>query len=98
MNEEGEILEGPENDAAPEFNDAPQEDNVPVIDEQDEVVHGELQMVGGAASFTAKARLALLADLEPLRIGDDVRDGEPSRWNSAADKRWMLNLRVDFIL
>ncbi|MBX7431116.1 ATP-dependent DNA ligase [Mycobacterium sp. Y57] len=51
--------------------------------------NGELQMVGGAASFTAKARLSLLADLEPLRIGDDVRDGEPSRWNSAADKRWI---------
>ncbi|WP_240761233.1 ATP-dependent DNA ligase [Mycolicibacterium sp. CR10] len=50
---------------------------------------GELQMVGGAASFTAKARLTLLADLEPLRLGDDVRDGEPSRWNSAADKRWI---------
>ncbi|KMO73549.1 putative DNA ligase-like protein [Mycolicibacterium chubuense] len=50
---------------------------------------GELQMIGGAASFTAKARLSLLADLEPLRIGDDVRDGEPSRWNSAADKRWI---------
>lgn len=52
-------------------------------------VDGELQMVGGAASFTAKARLSLLADLEPLRLGDDVRDGEPSRWNSAADKRWI---------
>lgn len=50
---------------------------------------GELQMVGGAASFTAKARLSLLADLEPLRMGDDLRDGEPSRWNSAADKRWV---------
>lgn len=50
---------------------------------------GELQMVGGAASFTAKARLSMLADLEPLRLGDDVRDGEPSRWNSAADKRWI---------
>ncbi len=50
---------------------------------------GQLQMVGGAAAFTAKARLSLLADLEPLRIGDDVRDGEPSRWNSAADKRWI---------
>lgn len=50
---------------------------------------GELQMVGGAASFSAKARLSLLAELEPLRIGDDVRDGEPSRWNSAADKRWI---------
>ncbi|MCV7058133.1 ATP-dependent DNA ligase [Mycolicibacterium gilvum] len=50
---------------------------------------GELQMVGGAASFTAKARLKLLDDLEPLRIGGDLRDGEPSRWNSAADKRWI---------
>jgi ATP-dependent DNA ligase len=49
---------------------------------------GELQMVGGAASFTAKDRLKLLADLEPLREGDEV-DGEPSRWNSAADKRWI---------
>lgn len=50
---------------------------------------GELQMVGGAASFTAKARLSLLADLEPLREGDQINDGEPSRWNSAADKRWI---------
>jgi ATP-dependent DNA ligase len=51
--------------------------------------NGELQMVGGAASFTAKARLSLLADLEPLREGDQVNDGEASRWNSAADKRWI---------
>ena len=50
---------------------------------------GELQMVGGAASFTAKDRLELLADLEPLREGDESVDGEPSRWNSAADKRWI---------
>jgi ATP-dependent DNA ligase len=50
---------------------------------------GELQMVGGAASFTAKNRLKLLADLEPLREGDEVREGDPSRWNSAADKRWI---------
>jgi ATP-dependent DNA ligase len=50
---------------------------------------GELQMVGGAASFTAKDRLKLLADLEPLRTGDDFVEGEPSRWNSAADKRWI---------
>lgn len=51
---------------------------------------GELQMVGGAASFTAAARLDLLADLEPLRQAEDlVYDGEPSRWNSAADKRWI---------
>ncbi|MBU9767070.1 ATP-dependent DNA ligase [Mycobacterium sp. TNTM28] len=50
---------------------------------------GELQMVGGAASFSVKDRLKLLADLEPLREGDEVRDGDPSRWNSAADKRWI---------
>jgi ATP-dependent DNA ligase len=50
----------------------------------------ELRMVGGAASFTAKDRVRLLADLQPLRKGDDiVYDGEPSRWNSAADKRWI---------
>lgn len=50
---------------------------------------GELQMVGGAASFTAKDRLKLLADLEPLRDADEMREGDPSRWNSAADKRWI---------
>jgi ATP-dependent DNA ligase len=51
---------------------------------------GELQMVGGAASFTVKDRSRLLAELEPLRKGDDgVLDGEPSRWNSVADKRWI---------
>lgn len=51
---------------------------------------GEPQMVGGAASFTAAARDQLLAELEPLRLEPDlVRDGEPSRWNSAADKRWI---------
>jgi len=51
---------------------------------------GEIQMVGGAASFTVKARTQLLTELEPLREGSDlVRDGEPSRWNSAADKRWI---------
>jgi ATP-dependent DNA ligase len=51
---------------------------------------GELQMVGGAVSFTVRARGELLADLEPLRKADDlVLDGEASRWNSAADKRWI---------
>ena len=50
---------------------------------------GELQMVGGAAAFTAKARVSLLAELEPLREGDKVNEGDPSRWNSAADKRWI---------
>lgn len=49
---------------------------------------GELQMVGGAASFSVKDRIKLLADLEPLRDGD-IRDGDASRWNSAADKRWI---------
>jgi ATP-dependent DNA ligase len=49
---------------------------------------GELQMVGGAASFSVKDRIRLLAEIEPLREGD-VRDGDPSRWNSAADKRWI---------
>ncbi|EID13890.1 ATP-dependent DNA ligase [Mycolicibacterium phlei RIVM601174] len=49
----------------------------------------ELYMVGGAASFTAKDRVKLLTELEPLRIGDEMRDGDPSRWNSAADKRWV---------
>jgi ATP-dependent DNA ligase len=49
---------------------------------------GELQMVGGAASFTAKDRVALLAELQPLQEGG-ARDGEPSRWNSAADKSWI---------
>ncbi|WP_173008214.1 ATP-dependent DNA ligase [Mycolicibacterium sp. P1-18] len=49
---------------------------------------GELHMVGGAASFSVKDRIKLLAELEPLRDGD-VRDGDPSRWNSAADKRWI---------
>jgi ATP-dependent DNA ligase len=50
---------------------------------------GELHMVGGAASFTANDRLKLLAELKPLREGDEMREGDPSRWNSAADKRWI---------
>lgn len=51
---------------------------------------GELQMVGGAASFSTKDRLSLLADLEPLRLGEDVvNDGEPNRWSSTNDKRWI---------
>ncbi|WP_199256680.1 ATP-dependent DNA ligase [Mycolicibacterium mengxianglii] len=49
---------------------------------------GELQMVGGAASFSVKDRIKMLAELEPLRDGD-IREGDPSRWNSAADKRWI---------
>lgn len=49
---------------------------------------GTLQPVGGAVSFKAADRLRLLAELEPLREAG-VRDGDPSRWNSAADKRWI---------
>uniref|UniRef100_UPI0008360359 ATP-dependent DNA ligase n=1 Tax=Mycolicibacter icosiumassiliensis TaxID=1792835 RepID=UPI0008360359 len=49
---------------------------------------GELAMVGGSSAFTDADRLTLLTELEPLRLGD-VRDGEPSRWNSAADKQWV---------
>ena len=49
---------------------------------------GGLHMVGGAASFTAKDRLRLVEELEPLRTGA-VNDGEPSRWNSASDKKWI---------
>ncbi len=49
---------------------------------------GELAMVGGSAAFSDADRLALLAELEPLRLGE-VRDGEASRWNSAADKQWI---------
>ena len=52
---------------------------------------GELAMVGGSSAFTDADRLKLQAELEPLRIGD-VRDGEPSRWNSASkgkDKQWV---------
>ena len=33
---------------------------------------GELQMIGGAASFSVKDRLKMLADLEPLREGDSA--------------------------
>lgn len=51
---------------------------------------GEIQMVGGAVSFTAARRNELLAELEPLRLGAEiVNEGEPSRWNSAADKHWI---------
>lgn len=49
---------------------------------------GGLQMVGGAASFSTADRIRLLAELEPLRDGE-MKDGEASRWNSAADKRWI---------
>jgi ATP-dependent DNA ligase len=56
---------------------------------------GALQMVGGAASFSAADRIRLLAELEPLRDGD-ARDGDASRWNSAADKR-LIPIRPELV-
>lgn len=51
---------------------------------------GALRMVGGAASFSARDRRALLQRLEPLRLGEDViAAGEPSRWASGIDKNWV---------
>ncbi|RVW02176.1 ATP-dependent DNA ligase [Rhodococcus xishaensis] len=51
---------------------------------------GELRMVGGASAFTAKRRVELLAELEPLRVGDDVvAEGEATRWRSSADRSWI---------
>ncbi len=49
---------------------------------------GELAMVGGSSAFTDADRRKLQTELEPLHLGE-VRDGEPSRWNSAADKQWV---------
>lgn len=51
---------------------------------------GELAMVGGASAFTAQRRQELLAELEPLRVGADiVAEGEPTRWRSANERRWV---------
>src|SRR3546814_496451 len=58
----------------------------------------ELKMVGGASAFTAARRIELLAELEPLRLGDDVvAEGEASRWRSAADRSW-IPLRPERVL
>jgi len=49
-----------------------------------------LHMVGGASAFTAKRRVELLAELEPLRLGQDVTaTGEPNRWNARIDHSWV---------
>lgn len=48
---------------------------------------GELLMVGGASAFTDVRRVELLAELEPLRAGEDQL-GEASRWAKAIDKSW----------
>lgn len=50
----------------------------------------ELRMVGGASAFTAKRREELLAELEPLRLGEDVvAQGEANRWNRRIDHSWV---------
>ncbi len=58
----------------------------------------ELRMVGGASAFTAKRRIELLAELEPLRVGDDVvAEGEATRWQSSIDRSW-IPLRPERVL
>ncbi|MGB3770776.1 MAG: ATP-dependent DNA ligase [Rhodococcus sp. (in: high G+C Gram-positive bacteria)] len=50
----------------------------------------QLQMIGGASAFTDAKRLEHLADLETLRVGDDVvADGEQTRWRSGMDRTWV---------
>lgn len=51
---------------------------------------GELVMVGGASAFTRERREELLAELQPLRVGEDVvSEGEPTRWRSATERSWV---------
>lgn len=50
----------------------------------------QLAMVGGASAFTAARRIELLAELEQLRVGEDVvAEGEPTRWRSGNDRSWV---------
>lgn len=49
---------------------------------------GELQMIGGAASFSASRRMELQAELEPLRAGAEL-PGAPSRWKPADGRSWV---------
>ncbi|MDV7357290.1 ATP-dependent DNA ligase [Rhodococcus sp. NPDC019627] len=50
----------------------------------------QLSMVGGASAFTSARRIELLAELEELRVGDDVvAEGEPTRWRSGNDRTWV---------
>ncbi|NLU83744.1 ATP-dependent DNA ligase [Rhodococcus sp. HNM0569] len=58
----------------------------------------QLVMVGAASAFTDKRRRELLAELQPLRVGDDVvAAGEPSRWRAAGDHSW-VPLRPERVL
>ncbi|QNG21529.1 ATP-dependent DNA ligase [Rhodococcus triatomae] len=59
---------------------------------------GELVMVGGASAFTDVRRRELLAELQPLRMGEDVvADGEATRWRSGVDRSW-VPLRPERVL
>lgn len=50
----------------------------------------QLVMVGGASAFTAARRIELLAELDCLRVGEDVvAEGEATRWRSGTDRRWV---------
>lgn len=50
----------------------------------------QIAMVGGASAFTSARRVELLAELEELRVGEDVvAEGEPTRWRSGNDRRWV---------
>ncbi|ELB94144.1 MULTISPECIES: ATP-dependent DNA ligase [Rhodococcus] len=50
----------------------------------------QMAMVGGASAFTAARRIELLAELDELRVGDDVvADGAPTRWQSGNDRTWV---------
>ncbi|MFH5229533.1 ATP-dependent DNA ligase [Antrihabitans spumae] len=50
----------------------------------------KLEMIGGASAFTEVRRKQLLAELQPLRVGDDVvSDGDTNRWKSGADRTWV---------
>ncbi len=47
---------------------------------------GELRMIGGIGAFPEARRRALLTELEPLRVGEDVvAEGEMNRWRSSKD-------------
>ncbi|NLE78265.1 MAG: ATP-dependent DNA ligase [Rhodococcus sp.] len=57
-----------------------------------------LAMVGGASAFTEARRKELLAELQPLRVGDDVvAEGEATRWRSGTDRSW-VPLRPERVL
>ena len=57
----------------------------------------QMHMVGGAAAFSDATRVALLAELEPLRIGTEKAQAEPNRWNQREDHSW-VPLRAERVI